>query len=105
MTRGTLLVDTGPADSWEDAFPVGNGRHGALAGGPPGAERVIVTHHRLTWPDAPAADGPPHLADRLDRVRDLLLAGMSGRALELSGGDWPRHHPRPFHPAFAVSLT
>ena len=44
MTRGNLLVDTIPAGCWEDAFPVGNGRHGALVPGHPGAERVIVTH-------------------------------------------------------------
>jgi alpha-L-fucosidase 2 len=105
MTRGNLLADTAPADSWEDAFPLGNGRHGALPYGRPGAERVVVTHHRLTWPDAAAPDGPPDLAGRLGEVRDLLLAGESHRALGLFGGDWPRYHPRPFHPAFAVNLT
>jgi alpha-L-fucosidase 2 len=107
MTRGTLLVDTAPAGRWEDAFPVGNGRHGALVHGRPGAESTVVTHHQLTWPDAPrgpAAAGPPDLASRLPRVRDLLLAGESGRALELFTHDWPRYHPRPFHPAFAIVL-
>jgi hypothetical protein len=94
MTRGSLLVDIAPADCWEDGFPVGNGRHGALVHGRPGAERVVVTHHNLTWPDAPAAPGysvPPDLAGRLPRVRDLLLAGESRRALELFTGDWPRY--------------
>jgi len=106
MTRGNLLVDTTPAGCWEDAFPVGNGRHGALVPGQPGTERVIVTHSRLTWPDAPdAPDGPPDLAGRLEEVRDLLLAGKSQRALARFGGDGPRQHPRPFHPAFAVCLT
>ena len=91
MTRGNLLVDTIPAGCWEDAFPVGNGRHGALVPGHPGAERVIVTHSKLTWPDAPdAPDGPPDLAGRCEEVRDLLLAGESQRALALFGGDWPR---------------
>ena len=115
MTRGALLIDTAPAGCWEDAFPVGNGRHGALVHGRPGTERVVVTHHRLTWPDAPPAPGgPPDLAGRLPRGRDLLLAGQSRRALELFTSDrlardWltgeaPRYHPRPFHPAFAVSL-
>ena len=65
MTRGILLVDMAPADCWEDAFPVGNGRHGALVHGRPGAERVVITHHDLTWPDSPAAPGPPDLAGRL----------------------------------------
>jgi alpha-L-fucosidase 2 len=122
------IVDTAPADCWEDAFPVGNGRHGALVFGRPGAERVIVSHHQLAWPDvaapadppggagppgapgspgAPGAPGPPappDLAGRLEEVRDLLLAGKSRRALELFTGDWPHHHPRPFHPAFALTV-
>src|SRR5215469_2611063 len=102
MTRGGLLIDTAPAQCWEDAFPVGNGRHGALVHGRPGAERVVVTHHDLTWPDAPAATGPPDLAGLLPQVRDLLLAGESRRALELFTGDWPNYHPRPFHPALAI---
>lgn len=102
MTRGILLVDTAPADCWEDAFPVGNGRHGALVHGRPGAERVVITDHDLTGPDSPAAPGPPDLAGRLPRVRDLLLAGESGRARELFTVGWPRHHPRPFHPALAI---
>jgi hypothetical protein len=63
---------------------------------------VVVTHHDLTWPDAPAAAGPPDLAGRLPQVRDLLLAGESRGALELFTGDWPGYHPRPFHPALAI---
>jgi hypothetical protein len=38
MTKGTLLVDTAPAGCWQDAFPVGNGRHGALVHGRPWVE-------------------------------------------------------------------
>lgn len=109
MTRAGI-VDLAPADCWEDAFPVGNGRHGALVFGRPDAETVIVTHHHLAWPDAPGGPaapgppGPPDLAGRLDEVRDLLLAGESRRALELFTGDWPPYHPRPFHPAFALRV-
>ena len=103
MTR-PAIIDTVPADCWEDAFPVGNGRHGALVFGRPDAETVIVTHHKLAWPDAPTAPTAPDLAGRLEEVRDLLLAGESRRALELFTGDWPPHHPRPFHPAFALKV-
>src|ERR1700745_3066107 len=99
MTRGGILIDLAPAGSWEDAFPVGNGRHGALAHGRPGAERVAAPPHPLTWPDTPAAPGPPDLAGRLARVRDLLLAGESAHALELVTGGRPRSHPRPLPPA------
>ncbi|HUN38089.1 MAG TPA: glycoside hydrolase N-terminal domain-containing protein [Trebonia sp.] len=104
MTRGSILLDTAPAGCWQDAFPVGNGRHGALVHGRPGVERVVITHHDLTWPDAPVAAEPPDLTCRLPQVRDLLLAGQSRGALELFTGDWPRYHPRPFHPALAIVI-
>lgn len=104
------IHDTVPATRWEDAFPVGNGRHGALVYGDPQAETVIMTHHHLTWPTpeavpAAAAGVPPDLAGRLGVARDLLLAGESRPALELLTGDWPQYWPRPFHPAFAVRLS
>jgi alpha-L-fucosidase 2 len=98
------IHDTVPASCWEDAFPLGNGRHGALVHGGVREESVIVTHHHLVWPDAPEPPGPPDLSDRLETVRDLLLAGDSAAALALFTGDWPGYHPRPFHPAFAVTL-
>jgi alpha-L-fucosidase 2 len=100
---GAGIVDLAPAHCWEDAFPVGNGRHGALVFGRPEAETVIVTHHQLAWPDGPDA-APPDLAGLLDEVRDLLLAGESQRALELFTVDWPPCHPRRFHPAFALKI-
>ncbi len=102
---GAGLHDTVPADCWEDAFPIGNGTHGALVCGGVREESVIVTHHHLVWPDAPAPAGPPDLAGRLEETRDLLLAGDPAGALALFTGDWPRFHPRPFHPAFAIKLV
>ena len=104
---GTVSYDTAPATSWEDAYPVGNGRHGALVHGDPWDETVIVNHHHLVWP-APsarsAACAPPDLSHRLGEARDLLLAGASAAALALLTDGWPDSPPRPFHPAFATRL-
>jgi alpha-L-fucosidase 2 len=99
--------DDSPAQRWTDAFCVGNGRHGALVFGNPHDETVIVSHHGLTWPDAvqpPAGGTPPPLHERLDAVRDLLLAGEPEQALALLSDGWPEYRPRRFHPAFAVRL-
>jgi glycosyl hydrolase family 65 len=79
MTRGNLLVDTTPAGRWEDAFPVGNGRHGALVPGQPGTEQVIVTHSQLTWPDAPGAPGGP--PDTWTAAADWLLVPLLDEAV------------------------
>jgi alpha-L-fucosidase 2 len=97
------ITDTAPAAVWEDAFPVGNGRHGALVHGGLREESVVVTHHHLVQPGRPYR--VPDLAGRLDRVRDLLLAGESASALALFTDGWPDQPPRAFHPAFAVRLT
>ncbi|MGD0704095.1 MAG: glycoside hydrolase N-terminal domain-containing protein [Trebonia sp.] len=99
--------DTTPAARWEDAYPVGNGRHGALVHGDPWDETVVVNHHHLVWPDrssSAAAVAPPDLSHRLGGARDLLLAGASAAALALLTDGWPDCPPRPFHPAFAIRL-
>jgi hypothetical protein len=99
--------DTAPAARWEDAYPVGNGRHGALVHGDPWDETIIVNHHHLVWPASPAgsaAGAPPDLSHRLGKARDLLLAGASAAALALLTDGWPDCPPRSFHPAFAVRL-
>ncbi|MBV9449649.1 MAG: glycoside hydrolase N-terminal domain-containing protein [Streptosporangiaceae bacterium] len=118
---GAGIHDSVPAEGWEDAFPVGNGRHGALVFGGLREETVIVTHHHLVWSAAPGgatgltdlselygpseAYGPPDLSGRLEEVRELLLAGDSSGALARFTGDWPRRDPLSFHPAFAVRLS
>ncbi|MFE6227986.1 hypothetical protein [Streptomyces sp. NPDC057854] len=61
-----------PATRREDAFPAGNGRHGALVYGDPCDDRVVVTHRALVRPRHRSGDtaGPPPPA-----AQDALLAG------------------------------
>jgi DNA-binding LacI/PurR family transcriptional regulator len=100
------IVDRAPARAWEDAFPLGNGRHGALAFGDPWHETVIITHHALIKPaDSGDVEAPPLLAGRLREVRDLLLHGESAAALARFTAGWPERSPRSFHPAFAVRVS
>ncbi|MFD0024605.1 glycoside hydrolase N-terminal domain-containing protein [Streptomyces sp. NPDC058382] len=92
-----------PATRWEDAFLGGNGRHGAMVYGDPADDRVIVNHHSLVRPNGSEHSRPPELADRLDRLRDALLAGDT-TAGERFGAGRPLAWVQPFHPAFQTRI-
>ncbi|MEU3605593.1 glycoside hydrolase N-terminal domain-containing protein [Streptomyces sp. NPDC035033] len=93
-----------PAARWEDAFPVGNGRHGALVYGDPVDDRVIVTHHALVRPHhRPGDTDPPRLADRLPALQDALLAGDPTAAETFTDGR-PLRRIQPFHPGFLTRV-
>ncbi|MEU8503988.1 glycoside hydrolase N-terminal domain-containing protein [Streptomyces brevispora] len=92
-----------PAARWEDAFLGGNGRHGAMVYGDPVDDRVIVNHHTLVRPNGSEHTRPPELADRLDRLRDSLLAGDT-TAAERFGAGRPLAWVQPFHPAFQTRI-
>ncbi|MFD3531199.1 glycoside hydrolase N-terminal domain-containing protein [Streptomyces sp. NPDC058664] len=102
MIHGTW--EPAPATRWEDAFLVGNGRHGALVHGDPVDDRVIVTHHTLVRPNNPPADTePPRLAAALPALQDALLAGDPTAAERFTDGR-PLRWVRPFHPGFLTRV-
>ncbi|MDF9810957.1 glycoside hydrolase N-terminal domain-containing protein [Streptomyces sp. SPB162] len=96
--------DPAPAARWEDAFLVGNGRHGAMVHGDPADEQVVVNHHLLVRPNGAEHCRAPQLADGLERLRDDILAGRAAEAVHRTLGDLPLQWVRPFHPAFAVRV-
>ena len=69
-----------PAENWEEALPLGNGRLGAMVFGIPGKERIQLNEDSL-WPGGPddwgLAEGKR--AD-LDLIRAFLLAGENEKA-------------------------
>ncbi|WP_329262042.1 glycoside hydrolase N-terminal domain-containing protein [Streptomyces sp. NBC_01478] len=74
------IHDTQPADRWEDAFLSGNGEYGIMVFGHPHRERIVHNHHRYVLPNESLGMRPPAVADRLEQVRDLALAGERERA-------------------------
>ncbi|OOG78248.1 glycoside hydrolase N-terminal domain-containing protein [Algoriphagus sp. A40] len=69
-----------PAQNWDEALPVGNGRLGAMVFGIPGKERIQLNEDSL-WPGGPddwgLADGTP--AD-LAQIREYIVAGEHVKA-------------------------
>ncbi|MBD0708238.1 MULTISPECIES: glycoside hydrolase N-terminal domain-containing protein [unclassified Streptomyces] len=63
MIHGTW--EPAPAARWQDAYPVGNGRHRALVFGDPEDDRVILTHHSLHQGEHPQDRPFPGLRTRV----------------------------------------
>lgn len=63
-----------PAPHWAEAYPVGNGRLGAMVFGGIGRERLALNEDTL-WSGAPSDGNNPSALDLLPRVREALFAG------------------------------
>lgn len=103
-----------PALAWEDAFVTGNGRHGMMACGEPGAERLICVHEELFirgWDRR--KDVVPDIADLMPEVRRLCAEGKTRAAAvlatnaarkKLAAVGAPQVWPVCPHPAFDLNL-
>ena len=90
-----LLWSPAPAGEWLEAFPLGNGRLGAMVLGPPGRERLQL-NDGSAWsgsPESEAATGridPERAAAALAGARAALESGdpveADRRLLEVQGG-------------------
>ena len=65
-----LWYDT-PAEDWNDALALGNGRIGAMVFGQPLYERICLNEDSL-WSGGPRRRNNASALENLDRVRDLL---------------------------------
>ncbi|MFJ8019349.1 glycosyl hydrolase family 95 catalytic domain-containing protein [Streptomyces sp. NPDC096311] len=103
MSRHSIH-DTEPAARWEDAFLSGNGEYGIMAFGGPGQERTVFNHHRYVLPNGTRELRPPEVSDRLEEIRDLILAGRSDEAARRWSQGGPLLWTQSFHPGHALDL-
>ncbi|MDO9554212.1 glycoside hydrolase family 95 protein [Rhodonellum sp.] len=69
-----------PAEKWEDALPIGNGRLGAMVFGKTDTERIQLNEDSL-WPGGPDDWGPaPGKRSDLEEIRKMLLLGENKKA-------------------------
>lgn len=72
--------------------------------GDPRTERVVFNHHRFVLPNGTRDARPPHLGDRIEEVRDLVLAGRRAEAGRVLGGGLPMRWTQSFHPGYVMTL-
>lgn len=72
-----------PAETWNDALPVGNGRLGAMVFGGVDTERIELNEESI-WTGEPRWDANPQALKTLPLVRKLLFEGRYREAEELA---------------------
>ena len=73
-TPNQILWYEEPAEVWEEALPLGNGRLGAMVFGHPSNERIQLNDDSL-WPDDLKWEHPPGGPEELKSIREILLQG------------------------------
>jgi len=80
----TLLWYTHPADKWENALPVGNGRLGAMVFGRPDEERIQINEETY-WSGGPYNQTHPGGWKHLSSIQKLIFEGQYIKAHKLFG--------------------
>ena len=82
MQTADILERNKPAGKWEKAFPIGNGRMGAMIFGQPGEEKLQLNEDSI-WYGGPMDRINPDAKENLPKVRKLILEGKIPEAEEL----------------------
>ncbi|WP_442794603.1 glycoside hydrolase family 95 protein [Pelobium manganitolerans] len=81
-----------PADNWNEALPIGNGRLGAMVFGQPAKEQLQLNEETI-WAGEPGNNVPKNVYPQIEEIRKLLFAGKNKEAQELSNQTFPRQAP------------
>ncbi len=71
-----------PADKWEEALPIGNGRLGAMVYGKTWKEEIQLNEESM-WYGAKAERNNPDALKNLPKIRELLKSGQIAKAERL----------------------
>ena len=83
----TMEYDT-PAQVWNEALPIGNGRLGGMVFGGPSLERIQLNEDTF-WAGGPTGDSlAPHAKEHVDELRNMILAGRSAEIAQWNERLW-----------------
>ena len=87
-----LLNYDKPANNWNEALPIGNGRLGAMVFGGPNEERLQLNEETV-WAGGPGNNIPEGVYDSIVEIRKLLFAKQYEAAQAMSNRVFPRAAP------------
>jgi len=67
-----ILTNNNPARFWVKAFPLGNGRLGAMVYGNPALEQIQMNENTI-WTGGPYRNNNPKIAGSLNYLRELIF--------------------------------
>jgi len=80
-TFGATLWYAQPAEKWNEALPLGNGRLGAMVYGGAENERLQLNEESL-WAGCPVDTYPENFKENLETLQEMVLAGEAHKAVE-----------------------
>ncbi|PZD96261.1 glycoside hydrolase family 95 protein [Paenibacillus sambharensis] len=87
-----------PAEIWEQALPIGNGRLGAMIFGGTAKERLQLNEDTL-WAGFPRDTVNYEVRRNLDKVREMIFAGRNVEAQEMIESHMLARNTEPYLPA------
>ena len=81
-----------PAQNWNEALPLGNGRLGLMAFGNPEREHLQLNEETV-WAGEPGNNVPVNTSSQINEIRNLLFQGKNQQAQALSNQTFPRQAP------------
>lgn len=87
-----VLWYSSPAELWEEALPLGNGRLGMMPDGGISSEKIVLNEISM-WSGCEADYANPDAAESLAEIRGLLLEGKNAQAQEVMYKRFVPHKP------------
>lgn len=87
------LIYNKPAENWNEALPIGNGRLGAMVFGGASQEHLQLNEETI-WAGEPGNNVPRNTFDSIQKIRRLLNESKFEEAQSLSNKTYPRAAPK-----------
>ncbi len=81
-----------PAENWNEALPIGNGRLAAMIFGKPSDDEIQLNEETI-WAGEPGNNIIPNVYEPIQQIRQLLMQGRYKEAQDLSNATFPRKVP------------